>query len=383
MARQCLRRNAAGKTEKDIQRKKDMEKDTSKNTATTNPAVEQQPTNEEVLDLGKVIAKLWRNRRLYAIVLPVVFVLSCLYILTIPRYYTTSTSLAPEMESSSVGGGLSSLASSFGFDLSNMQSSDAISPLLYPDLMSDNKFVVDLFKIKVTTADNSVTTDYYTYLKKYQEKSLMQGLRDMMPKFGQKKDNLAIKGAKNNPYILSREDDAIVNGVRGDISIDVDKKTGMISITATSQDPLVCKTLADSVTTRLQKFIIKYRTGKAQNEANHYKALMNDALKAYESVRAKYGAYSDANTDVILESVKSKLEDMENDMQLKYNQYTAYNTQYQASMAKVLERTPVFTMVKGAEVPLKPAGPKRMIFVLAMTFLAFIFVSLYSYFFKD
>ncbi len=360
-----------------------MEKDTANSTPTANKAVEQQSTNDEVLDLGKVIAKLWRNRRLYAIVLPVVFVLSCLYILTVPRYYTTSTSLAPELESSSVSGGLSSLASSFGFDLSNMQSSDAISPLLYPDLMSDNKFVVDLFKIKVTTADNSISTDYYTYLKKYQEKSFMQNLRDIMPKFGKKEENPALKGAKNNPYILSREDDAIVNGVRSDISIDVDKKTGMISISATSQDPLVCKTLADSVTTRLQKFIIKYRTSKAQNEANHYKALMNDALKAYESVRAKYGAYSDANTDVILESVKSKLEDMENDMQLKYNQYTAYNTQYQASMAKVLERTPVFTMVKGAEVPLKPAGPKRMIFVLAMTFLAFIFVSLYSYFFKD
>ena len=31
---------------------------------------------------------------------------------------------------------------------------------------------------------------------------------------------------------------------------------------------------------------------------------------------------------------------------------------------------PVFTLIKGAEVPIKPAGPKRMIFALVMTVLA-------------
>ena len=36
---------------------------------------------------------------------------------------------------------LGSIASSFGFDLGEMQSSDAINPLLYPDLMDDNAFV--------------------------------------------------------------------------------------------------------------------------------------------------------------------------------------------------------------------------------------------------
>ena len=30
------------------------------------------------------------------------------------------------------------------------------------------------------------------------------------------------------------------------------------------------------------------------------------------------------------------------------------------------ERTPAFTLLKGASVPVKPAGPKRMLFVLGM-----------------
>ena len=97
--------------------------------------------NPEIIDLRILIKKIWANRRLFYKVLPVVFVLSCIYIFSIPRYYTSETKLAPEMDNSMAGGALSSLASTFGFDLDNMQTTDAITPLLYPDLMEDNGFI--------------------------------------------------------------------------------------------------------------------------------------------------------------------------------------------------------------------------------------------------
>lgn len=339
---------------------------------------------EDVLDLGAIVKKLWKYRKLYYIVLPIVFLLSCLHILTYPRYYTTQTSLAPELDQPSVGGNLSSIASSFGFDLSDLETSDAITPLLYPDLMDDNKFVADMFKIHVKTSKDTIDTDYFTYLTKYQKFGWVDQVLGFFKKtFSSEKKLSNVNSDKFNPYNLSRLDDEVVKAIRGDIKLSVDKKTGVISISATAQDPAVCKTLADSVTARLQKFIIKYRTSKAQNEADHYKKLMNEALSSYESARRKYAAYSDANSELILESVKSKIEDMENDMQLKYNQYTTLNTQYQAAMAKVLERTPAFTILKGADVPVKPAGPKRMIFVFIMTFMGFLLTSLYAYFCKE
>lgn len=50
-----------------------------------------------------------------------------------------------------------------------MNSTDAITPLLYPSLMDDDKFIVDLFKIKIRTIDNTITTDYYSFLTKYKK----------------------------------------------------------------------------------------------------------------------------------------------------------------------------------------------------------------------
>lgn len=96
----------------------------------------------------------------------------------------------------------------------------------------------------------------------------------------------------------------------------------------------------------------------------YYKRLMNKAKANYEKVRRQYGSYSDANMDVILESVKSKTEDIENDMQLKYNAYTALNTQYQSALAKVQERTPAFTIIQKPYMPYKASSTPRSIVVL-------------------
>ena len=182
---------------------------------------------------------------------------------------------------------------------------------------------------------------------------------------------------KFNPYQLSKSDNDLVKGMRDNIKISTDKKTGIISIATVAQDPMVAKMLADATRTQLQKYIIEYRTRKLRNDVEHYQSLVNQAKRDYEKVRKEYGKISDADMDVVLESVKLKQNDLENDMQLKYNTYTTLVAQLKAADAKLQERTPVFTTIQGAEVPVKPSGPKRVSFVLEMFISAFIILSVY------
>ena len=90
----------------------------------------------------------------------------------------------------------------------------------------------------------------------------------------------------------------------------------------------------------------------------------------YENARQKYASFSDANQDVILLELQSQRDDLENDMQLKFNAYSALSTQLQNAQAKLQEHTPSFTIVQSASVPVKPAGPKRMAFVFIVVFLS-------------
>lgn len=325
----------------------------------------------EVIDLRQMFKKLWQRKMLFVKVLPIVFILSCLYIICFPRTYTSNTKMAPELDNPMSGGTLGSIASSFGINLGDMQTSDAITPLLYPDLMEDNKFVTDLFKIQVESLDGEIKTTYYEYLKKHQKYPWWIKVIAPIRQLFSSKDN---KGGQKqfNPYKLSRRDDDIAGAIRKNITLNIDKRTGVITINTKAQDALICKTLADSVRTKLQEYITDYRTSKARKDLEYYQKLTEQAKASYEKARRTYGSYADANAEVVLESYRAKQNDLENDMQLKYNNYSTMLTQLQAAKAKVQERTPAFTMIKGAAVPIKPSGPKRMIFVVIMVFLSFI-----------
>lgn len=332
--------------------------------------MEENKKNPKVIDLRVVAKKIWANKKLFYKVLPIVFVLSCFYIVSIPRYYTSETKLAPEMENSGAGGTLGSIAASFGFDLSDMQTSDAITPLLYPDLMEDNAFVVSILNVKVESQDEDIKSTYHDYLKDFQKVAWwtypMSWLKSLLPK---KEAPVGNKG-KFDAYNLSKDEDDILNSARDNINISIDKKTGVITINTKAQDPLICKTLADSIKEKLQIFITEYRTNKARVDYEYYKQLTAEAKQDYERMRQRYGAFIDGNVNIALQSIRLKAEEMESEMELKLNNYNTLNSQMLAAKAKIQERTPAFTVIKGAAVPIKPAGPKRMIFVAGILILA-------------
>lgn len=329
---------------------------------------------EETIDLGAGIRKVWARRKLFYKALPIAFVLSSALILCVPRTYTTSSQLAPELSSGlgSLSGGLSSLASSFGFDLGGASSEDAISPLLYPDLMEDNGFVMNLLNIQVRTCDGEFQASYLDYLLEGQRSTWWAAIGKWIRKFMPKPKPVTVKGqgeGEKNPYMLSQKEEMLMKQAQSDIKLSVDKQTGVITIITTAQDPLVAKMLADSTTLRLQRFITDYRTNKARIDQEYYERLTQEARAEYDAACKAYSQFYDANNDIVLQSVLSVQTDLENDMQMKYTTYTAMMTQLQTARAKVQERTPAFTQLKGAQLPLKPSGPKRMLFVLGMLIL--------------
>lgn len=283
------------------------------------------------------------------------------------------------MTGEDLGGGLASVASQFGVNVGG-GGTDAIYPTLYPDVMNSNEFIINLLKIKIKTLDGSISTDYYTYMTKHQKKNwLKQPFKKMTGGIASlfvKKDTLQSKskGTAMNAFQMSKKDYDLVQGLKQKITCNVDKKTEVITISVQDQDPLVSAIMADSVRQHLQNFIIQYRTNKARIDVQHYSKLTKDAKKEYDASVIKYSSYCDANQDVQLQSFMSKRDELENEMQLKFNTYSALRTQLEAMKAKLQEKTPAFTTLQNATVPVQPAGPKRMIFVVGMCIMA-IFVT--------
>lgn len=338
-----------------------------------------QDDNVKTIKLGVVLQKLWKHKRFFFIVWPVTAVLSYLLILGAPRYYATDAKLAPELGSGGEGSAISSIASSFGFDLGETQNGDAISPLLYPDLMEDNGFVTSLFSIRVKTIDGSVDTDYYTYLKKHQKQAWWSKLtRSLTGIFGKKKSETNGSGTEElDPYNLPESVSNVADAIRGSVMLSLNDKTGVITVKVNAQDPLVCKIVADSVVVRLRDFITDYRTNKARIDEKHYSELAEQAMAEYEKARTAYAAYADRYSNAVLSTYKTQEDALLNEMQLKYTTYTTVSAQLQQVRAKVQERTPAFTLLKGASVPIRPAGPKRLYFVFFMLVMVTMISSVY------
>jgi len=332
----------------------------------------------ERVDWTAVLTEIWVRRKLFYKTLPLAFILSSIFIYSKPKYYTSEVKLAPELGSSSskTGGSLGALASSFGIDLNRMQTNDAITPLLYPDLMEDNSFVYSLLNVKVYNQDNNINTTYYDYLKNYQKLAWWEYPIDWLSSLKQEpEDKFGQDGY--DPNNITRKENKIYKKARRDIKISVDKKTRVIAISVTSQDPLICRTLGDSIKDKLQVFITQYRTNKARIDYEYYQKLTDSARIDFEKQRLKYAHMSDASTHVTLKSATQRLQDIANDTQEKYSIYTKLNAQLEAAKAKVQECTPAFTILKAASVPVKPTGPRRVRFVFIVVLLAAICTSGY------
>ena len=330
---------------------------------------ETKSNSTEVIDIGKIIQNAWQRKWFIFKVLCVTFVLASIYILPVPRTYSSEVKMAPETDNSLSGGTLSSIMSTMGLDFDQMQTNDAISPMLYPDLLDDNGFASKLFDVQVVNAEGDINTTYYEYLAKHQKYSIWSAPFRWVKNLFKSKNTSG--PAEFDPYWMSKKQDTVTKKIRKNIHISIDKKTAVITISVTDQDKLICRSMADSTRVLLQNFITDYRTNKARFDAEYYASLAEEAFQEYETARQRYANYADAHTDATLASVRTQMDNLENDMQLKFNTYSTISTQLQAAKAKVQERTPAFTLVKGAEVPIRATGPKRVFFVIGMLLMAF------------
>ena len=95
--------------------------------------------------LDLIFKTIWKCKWRYILPLVLTFALTAGIMLSIPRYYQVRVMLAPEYSNGSGNmGGLSGVAGMLGVNLGGMNSSDAIAPQFYPDLIQSTDFLVPM-----------------------------------------------------------------------------------------------------------------------------------------------------------------------------------------------------------------------------------------------
>lgn len=290
----------------------------------------------------------------------------------IPKEYRSEASIIPESNEGEAIGGAGALADMAGISLN--RGTDAIGPELYPNVVASRKFLVDMLYIPVQTLDGKVKCDLKTYLTEHTDqpwwgKAKMTVLAGIKKIAGGKKST-GNEDRRIDPERLSEEDEALIEGLQYAIGCQMNDVSGVIYVSFQCQDPLVTKTVVDSVTHRLQEFITDYRTSKARVDLKHYQEMEQETKVAWEQASQAYAEYTDSHKGTnLLQAYESQRDALENEMQLALTAYNKMKQQVQLAEAKVQERTPAFTVLEVAGVPARHCAPRKSMMALGWMFL--------------
>lgn len=251
-----------------------------------------QPEEQEI-DLIELAQKVWASRKLVFKACGIAALVGLVVAFSIPKEYSTSVTLAPESGGKSGGGSMGALAAMAGINLGTSSGEDALSPELYPDIVSSTPFLIELFDVKVKDQKAKVDTTLYAYLKEEQRSPWWSAIFSAPFKvlgwtLSLFKDEPEEGDAKLDPFRLTKDESAIADALSKRISVSVDKKTGVTTLSVTMQDPLISASLTDTVMHCLQNYITDYRTNKARHDLAFTEKLYGEAKASYESAQKKY-----------------------------------------------------------------------------------------------
>lgn len=355
-----------------------------------NKTSEEQSHSQQEIDLLELAQKVWKERRLIYKWCAIALVVGIIIAFSIPKEYSTSVTLAPETTANnSLGGNMGALAAMAGINLGNSSGEDALSPELYPNIISSSPFLIELLDVRVTDKKGEINTTLYDYLYDYQKSPWWSAVISapfkavgwVMSLFRDEPESA--ENTPINPFMLTQDETEVLRSLNSRISVSADKKTGVTTLSVMMQDPLISATLTDTVMTKLQNYITDYRTNKARHDLVFTEKLYEEAKQNYFKAQYNHARYVDSNQNIVRESTRAEETRLQNEMELAYNLYNQVAQQLQMARAKVQEITPVYTVVQPATVPLRPEKPNKVMILIACVFIAVIAAVIRILFFKD
>lgn len=346
--------------------------------------IEQQLDKKNILDLNKseidlveIFYSIIRIRKKLYKSAVVGLIIGIIVALSIPKEYTVKITLSPEMGSSKDGNGLAGLAASFLGNGSTMgDGTDALNASLSTDIVASTPFLLEVLNMDILVSDEGDKMSLESYLdeQSFPWWSYIWGLPGMLVSsvkgvFTEEEKEL-LDERKNGAIELTKKQYNKINQLKNKIVASIDKKTAITSISVTLQNPRVTAVVADSVVRKLQEYITDYRTSKTKEDCAYLEKLFKERQSEYYIAQKKYAEYVDTHDNLILQSVRTEQERLQNDMSLAYQIYSQVANQLQVARAKVQEEKPVFAIVEPAVIPMKTSGLGVKMYVFIFMFLA-------------
>ena len=181
---------------------------------------------------------------------------------------------------------------------------------------------------------------------------------------------------------MSDREASAISQLKAAIKIDADKKSPAILISAKMLNPIVAANMTSIVQAQLTKYVISYRTEKANKEMRFLQDRQDEARKRYDQSLFSLSNYKDQNRNPFLNVAKDQEKKLQYEVDLSFNLYSTLTTQLSEAKIKIQRETPLFKVLEPAQVNYGIISPNRLFITVGATLLG-LFIALIYVFFKS
>jgi len=325
------------------------------------------------IDFIVLVKVIWEGRKTIYYSLSIAITIGLMIAFLSPAKYTVTATIIPSVEKSrSSVGGLSALAGMAGINLGSMMgNSSGIPTRIYPEVVNSYPFLNDLIHEKYNFKKFDEPISIYDYV-----------LSDTIENFGDKLLKYTIKlpwtlkdimfskvegqatEAKYNVIILSDDEVLALKAVEGVINVSVDEETGLVSLSATTNEPVLTAQYVQKSLILLKKYIVDFKTKQANENLRFVQESYNEKKSEYERLQQAFFEYKDRYRNIISERGNPEFQRLSDEYDLVSTIYEELARQLEQAKIAVKENTPAFSVVEPAKVPLIKSAPRKSIILI-------------------
>ena len=326
-------------------------------------------------DLMIICKRLWEKRKYILYVFGAFFVLGFAAAIFQKPVYNSSCVFVPQTGGKSkASSSLSSLASMAGISLGDMVTSEELSPLVYPKILQSVEFNKELMRVPfhykkwdepVSMYDLATDKKYRTFsvgaifgaIKKYTiglPGVILGAIRGKQPDIVVPEG----KGGKKPISVYTKDEYEIAKRISENISMNVEKKDGYITLSCKAGEALVAAELCRAAMDLLQKYVTDFKLSHARSTNDYIEGRYEEAKADYEAKQLALAQFTDANRGAMTATAQVKRDQLLSDYNIAYAMFTEMSKQYLQSEMKVKEDTPVLAEVEPVSVPMKKANSR-------------------------
>jgi len=328
--------------------------------------------NGDRIDLVALMKNVWKGRIIILSVFIFFVGLGFFVALFSPVKYRSGSVLLPQSEGQQDLGQLGGLASLAGVNLGEMVgNSTGIPPELYPNIVSSFPFLYELVYSEFIFEGESKKKTLYQKMDEDMTENVLRKYTIALPRtlykylFSDEKEEVVSSFSDTTGLVaVSRRESSILNELLSSISVEVNTKTGLISVSVSHSEAYASAQIAQRLVDLLQQYIIDYKTSQVRNSLEFVEARYNEKKLEFEKAQRLLFEYKDAHRNMVSERIDPEFQELSDNYSVTQAVYQNLAQQLEQTRLTVKKETPAFTIIEPVKIPLEKSEPRRLFILL-------------------